>query len=66
MTNRPKNPPYLCEEEQELMEAVERGEFQPSKDAAERIALLKIAAINTAYKREAGKAIGNANNIRRT
>lgn len=48
------------------MEAVERGEFQPSKDAAERIALLKIAAINTANKREAGKGIGNANNIRRT
>ena len=53
MTNRPKTPPYFDEEEQELMEAVERGEFQPSKDAAERIAILKKAAIDSVNEREA-------------
>lgn len=52
MTDRPKKPPYFDKEEKELLEAVERGEFQPSEDAAERIAILKQAAIDSVRERE--------------
>ncbi len=55
---------YLDEEEQDIIEAFERGEFKPAKDMEQRKARLQEAANNT-IKRRAINIRLNERDIRR-